>query len=60
MTLKWKTSTSGPTTTKSEQIEGMGVGVDHKKFGGKIRPLGVCLVSLMHHKFYMHLYGDGW
>jgi hypothetical protein len=33
MTLKWKTSTSGPTTTKSELIEGMGIGVDHEKFG---------------------------
>ncbi len=29
----------GPTTTKSEQIEDMGVGVDHKKFGEKLDPL---------------------
>jgi hypothetical protein len=36
MTLKWKTSTSGPTTTKSEQIKSMGIGVDHEKFGEKI------------------------
>jgi hypothetical protein len=42
MTLKLKTSNSVPTTTKSEQIKGMGIGVDHEKFGEKIDPL-VCL-----------------